>query len=390
MALKQLGFCWGVSSFYGWGVYGMNLALQMAQHHREIELTCGSMFSPGDVVLDPMRERIIGELAQRSEAACWKPMSYGVSGAELGSACPVLRGLMNDLVPGAGSQGIHWTGQPNIGVAFIEDASITQQGKDRSKEYALIIAGSTWNRDILRGHGINNVVTVLQGVDPSIFHEAPKTGMFPNRFVVFSGGKLEFRKGQDITLAAFRVFHARHPDALLVAAWGSPWPHLAAQATGRPDIEPFRDSAERWAADNGIPADSFISLGQTPNIAMPHVIRECDVALFPNRAEGGTNLAAMECMACGIPTILSANTGHLDLMDFGGDRLALAEQKDVRCEGIDTTAWGESSVDEIIERLEDVYRRRGERIPHGSDTSIRSLTWRRQINRLISEIEKVV
>ena len=57
-----------------------------------------------------------------------------------------------------------------------------------------------------------------------------------------------------------------------------------------------------------------------PNVGMPHVLHEADVALFPNRAEGGTNLVAMECLASGIPTILSANTGHLDLLR--GDRIA--------------------------------------------------------------------
>ena len=32
----------------------------------------------------------------------------------------------------------------------------------------------------------------------------------------------------------------------------------------------------------------------------------------------GTNLVAMECMASGVPTIVSANTGHLDLASLGG------------------------------------------------------------------------
>jgi hypothetical protein len=44
---------------------------------------------------------------------------------------------------------------------------------------------------------------------------------------------------------------------------------------------------------------------------MPQILREIDVAVVPNRFEGGTNLVAMECMACGMPVILSANTGYL-------------------------------------------------------------------------------
>jgi hypothetical protein len=39
--------------------------------------------------------------------------------------------------------------------------------------------------------------------------------------VVFSGGKLEHRKGQDLVIRAFVRFVQRHPDAVLVTAWGS-------------------------------------------------------------------------------------------------------------------------------------------------------------------------
>ena len=60
--------------------------------------------------------------------------------------------------------------------------------------------------------------------------------------------------------------------------------------------------------------NQVLDLGRVPNAGMPRILRECDVAVFPNRAEGGTNLVAMKCMACGVPTILSANTGHLDLI----------------------------------------------------------------------------
>ena len=47
---------------------------------------------------------------------------------------------------------------------------------------------------------------------------------------------------------------------------------------------------------------------------MPDVLRRADVALFPNRCEGGTNLVAMEAAAVGVPVVLSANTGHLDVI----------------------------------------------------------------------------
>ena len=44
------------------------------------------------------------------------------------------------------------------------------------------------------------------------------------RFIVYSGGKLEHRKGQDIVVAAFREFVKTHPDAVLATTWHNQWP----------------------------------------------------------------------------------------------------------------------------------------------------------------------
>ena len=241
------------------------------------------------------------------------------------------------------------------------------------------------------------MTTVLQGVDTSLFHPAPRARTIPpDRFVVFSGGKLELRKGQDLVLAAFRAFHARHPEALLLAAWHSPWSNLMQTAVAHPGItwpRPAPDATPDvvgWAVANGIPADSVISVGPTPNIAMPHVIREADVALFPNRAEGGTNLVAMECMACGIPTILSANTGHLDLLRHPDVAMPLTRQNAVtRRDDVDTTDWGESDVEEMVEALERAWSDREAAKTMGLRAAalIATMDWKTQTAKLLRAID---
>jgi glycosyltransferase involved in cell wall biosynthesis len=79
---------------------------------------------------------------------------------------------------------------------------------------------------------------VLQGIDPTLFHPAPKSGLFKDRFVVFSGGKIEYRKGQDLVLLVFRVFLVRHPEVLLVTAWHGSWPELALSLAANTRIAP--------------------------------------------------------------------------------------------------------------------------------------------------------
>ena len=36
------------------------------------------------------------------------------------------------------------------------------------------------------------------------------------------------------------------------------------------------------------------------NRQLPHLIKQADVAVFASRCEGGTNLMAMETLACGV------------------------------------------------------------------------------------------
>lgn len=392
---RPLVFAWGVSSYFGWGLYGLNLALTLAEHP-VFSPVAAMEFGPADLVLDPLREHVIQGVGTLS-AGLWATLA-NLPQSEVRIDAPLLMGLGKDLRPAASAGGKFLTGQPSIGVTFIEHSTLSSEGRQRADRFALIVAGSSWNEAVLRANGIVATTTVLQGVDTSLFHPAPNTGRFRDRFVVFSGGKLEYRKGQDLVVKAFRAFHQRHPEALLLTAWSTFWHWrdvFMAAGTGtvpaKQGADGLVDSAG-WAIANGVPAEGLIALGKVPNIAMPHVLREADVGLFPNRCEGGTNLVAMECMACGIPTILSANTGHLDLLSRDNVAYRLDRQGPASCEGYETQDWGESDVEEIVEKLEAVWRDRksaralGRR---GADF-IAPMTWERQAGLLLRAIEPLL
>lgn len=394
-ARRSVIFRWGVSSFSGWGVYGLNLALAMAHDPRNI-LFGAVPFSISAVVVDPMRTALISALARRS-AALWDALDTA-NGDAVSIEAPVLLALGQGMRSGGDDAFEPVTGHPTIGVVFLEHATLDPKAVARGNRLATVIAGSSWNERILRAQGVSSVSTVLQGVDTSLFHPAPRSGLNAGRFVVFSGGKLEYRKGQDLVMAAFRAFRQRHAEALLVTAWHSPWSDLAATASAVPGLsQPVLGTGGTpdivaWAVANGIPADAIFDLGPTPNIAMPHVMREADVALFPSRCEGGTNLVAMECMACGVPTILSANTGHLDLLAHDGVAASLGRQTQPGRDGTDTTDWGESAVEEIVEALERVWRDReaAKAIGQRGAQLMQSMSWRTQIAHLLKEIEPVL
>ncbi|WP_161712564.1 glycosyltransferase family 4 protein [Allorhizobium undicola] len=380
---------WGISSFFGWGIYGLNLALNWAQD-RDLEPLTSFPLQPEQIVVDPLRRRALagffkasGDLVGRMEQQEARNLVVNT---------PLLAGLGNDFSMSPGPKGIALSGTPTLGVVFFELPQLSEEAKARARALPLVIAGSSWNEKIMRAHGLTNVTTVIQGVDQTLFHPAPRQGVLTDRFLVFSGGKLELRKGQDLVVAAFSRFARRHPDAVLVSAWHSPWPQFAltlnrsgkAAEIGTNDKGTIDQVA--WIAANGIAAHQFIDLGSVPNALMPPILREMDVAVFPNRSEGGTNLVAMECMACGVPTILSANTGHLDLID-GRNCYALEAQAPVAGEGEgvgDVAGWGESSVEEIEDALERAYRDRNEARRRGERgaAKLAGFTWSRTADQM--------
>jgi glycosyltransferase involved in cell wall biosynthesis len=135
-------------------------------------------------------------------------------------------------------------------------------------------------------------------------------------------------------------------------------------------------------------AGSVIALPYLHNYIMPSVYRECDVAIFPSRAEGGTNLVAMETAAMGIPTFVSDNTGHQDLVKEAGF-LSLGAQTPLQTKGAGQDDWRESSVEEIIATWEKLYQARDIYKTPAADIAKKMQAWDWQIqnDRLFHSIE---
>jgi glycosyltransferase involved in cell wall biosynthesis len=380
---------WGISSFFRWGVHGLNLALNWAGDD-QIEVRTSFAIGRDQLIVDPLRRLSLRPFEIQSQHLV--EQLKGHAGKSVGVDAPVLVALGNDFSTARGPADTLLLGKPQLGVVFFELPQLPESTLERARAFPLIVCGSTWNEKVLRAHGLTNVTTVLQGIDPTLFHPAPRQGVLGGRFMVFSGGKLERRKGQDLVMAGFARFAKRHPEALLVTAWHSPWPTLAAtlNQSGKAAELKFNDQEKpdlgQWARDCGLADNQFLDLGSVPNALMAPILREMDVALFPNRAEGGTNLVAMEAMACGIPTILSANTGHMDLID-GRNCYALETQAVVNGDGApmgEVAGWGESSIDEIDDMLERAFvdhndaRRRAER----GAAKLAGLSWARTADQM--------
>ncbi len=375
---KRIGIGWQISNITGWGVYGLNLTMELL-HDRRYH-PC-ALLEPLIVSADPLSaSRLAPLLAESKTLRKENRLSF-----------PLFRGFGNDFVSST-----EVTGVTNIGFLFIENTHFTKAGLDRARGMDALVAGSSWNYQLLSQFQLPKTFVNVQGIDLGIFHPAHVWKAFPDRFVIFSGGKLEYRKGQDLVIAAFRRFREKHPDALLVFGWHNLWPSTVREigtaqlVAGVPQPDAYgRWDFRAWLWQNGLPDDSFIDIGCVPNHLMPQVLRQADVGLFPNRCEGGTNLVAMETLACGVPCILSRNTGHMDIIS--DDCLVLRQQG--RCRPSPAFAgvegWGESSVDEIVAHLEWAYHNRSQLTEMGAQAAqrMKGFSWKIQIHKLLDHLK---
>lgn len=391
-----LGLNWQLAPNSGWGILGFNLALQAEAGGRMAPVP----FFP-TIYRDhfPPQHRALLERIFHREKTIRKILeSASSTQGRFSCEFPVLHSQGNWFgwgVPDPETERVR--GTANLAIIFLEDTLVNEHARTKSKTFDRILAGSTWNKQVLQRNGIANVEAFLQGVDLSLFRPVKRDPRPGAPFVIFSGGKLEFRKGQDLVIAAFREFRRRCPQALLMFAWHNPWPKSVegiaqgGHVTGFPAADPQgRADHLAWLEINGVPRPSCRDVGPVPNHLMPQVYANIDVALFPNRCEGGTNLVAMECLASGVPTILSANTGHLDLI---GDSHCYALTRQSKVSPMppyrQTEEWGESDVSEIVERLEMVYRDRPQ-AQQRAQAAVRFMqdwSWEKRYQELIGHLK---
>ena len=267
-------------------------------------------------------------------------------------------------------------------------------------KYDAIFAGSSWCLQALRNAGVKNTHLFLQGIDPAKFHTG--RGLKerkPGEFIIFSGGKLEYRKGQDLVLVAFREFLKLYPHAKLMISWFNQWPHLISKLSMSKHIHsPPQFSKKtgkldltRWFEDHGVPRKSVVILPEIENSEMIHYLGKADVAMYLSRCEGGTNLGAMETIAAGVPTILSANTGHLDLVNSTFN-FPIWKQHIEKPEIPERKGWGESDLKEVVRTLSFVYENPLEaryRATLGAQVMKKHWTWDTQISSFMATVDEI-
>lgn len=300
---RTLLLSWPIQGTTGWGVNGANLA-------RHASLAGWQVYADGGIDWStlPPWWRLEG----------WDVLPH-VKGMRYTSALYAAgNGVAPHIEPGLADRFLIET--------FLEDtAKITPDVVDAYNAAHAVIVGSWWNYTLLRDAGVTNLALIHQGADTAGLMGVPEQ----ERRFIFSGGKLEQRKAQDVVIAAFREYLTVDRDAVLVTAWQNPWLRTVQgiDASGHVrGIPPFRPGTQTldvagWCEKNGIPRKNVVDLGVLPSYALQSAIASCHLAIQVSRAEGGVPLPALEALAHGVPVLTVDGTGTADLRGMGADNV---------------------------------------------------------------------
>lgn len=375
-------------SFHGWGVCGKYITKELSRITEIGLITEG--FDQASIQ-DVFDYRLLkGLLVPEHEQQQLR------NGAAVTVDVPVLQNIMDkSLRPALPA----FRGSWNVGYTFFEDTVLHPSFIENGRRfYDVVVTGSLWCEEVLRGYGLTNVATIIQGVDPTIFNPAHATKEYlQDQFVIFSGGKFELRKGQDLVIRAFKVMQDRYKDVMLVNSWYNHWAASMQTMSASPHIRfapksgDYNALMEQTFVENGIDPRRVITLPPLPNIMMTRIYRNTDIGLFPNRCEGGTNLVLMEYMACGKPAIASYSSGHRDVLtDRNSLPLRVLRPISISQNGEQVAVWDDPQLDEVIARLDWAYHHRDGIRTIGSEAgrSMAPLTWERTAQQFHDVLNK--
>ena len=337
----MLYFLMPIGERYGWGICGRYLLREFLEL-TDVRYIRTEEFERG--LFDPMYQHWLDTLDSGYPENGDSPIIQCIQDVKFEMGCPL--------------------GKPNVGYTFIELPNMATESIEKAKRFDIMVAGSTWCGEVLDACGVPNT-PIIQGVDKELFYPRSKQ-LFKDYFVVYSGGKFEYRKGQDIVIAAYKVLQQRHKDVMLMCNWYNLWPATMRTMEESGHIryrfnpnETFEDAMRNIFFHGDIDLGRVVFDMPKPHSVMPEIYRNTDVGLFPNRCEGGTNLVLMEYMAMGKRTIASHSTGHKDLVGY--QPIRCHKNVDIMYEhGLQT--WPDPDLEETIELLEWAYQTRDEEL----------------------------
>jgi glycosyltransferase involved in cell wall biosynthesis len=139
-----------------------------------------------------------------------------------------------------------------------------------------------------RGFRQQQIISVVYPQDMSVFKPSGELRPKDRPFTIINTGSLSLRKGTPYLLEAFRLIRKEIPDARLLLT-------DAVSDSIKPVLTKYSDLGIEWSP--------YLSPEK-----LADRLRSADVFILPSLEEGLVR-TALEAMACGLPVILTPNTG---------------------------------------------------------------------------------
>ena len=168
-----------------------------------------------------------------------------------------------------------------------------ERGRESLAETDFVLSPSSYvtNSFLARGFRPEQILKNIYPVDLSLFKPEDKPRPKNRPLTIINTGSVSLRKGTPYLLESFRLVQKKFPDARLLLT-----------STIQDDIKPilshYADLPIEWSPP-------------LPHAQLARRLRSADIFVLPS-LEDGWGRTATEAMACGLPSILSVNTGASD------------------------------------------------------------------------------
>ncbi|HEX4265696.1 MAG TPA: glycosyltransferase family 4 protein [Verrucomicrobiae bacterium] len=163
-------------------------------------------------------------------------------------------------------------------------------------DYVLSPSSYVTNSFLERGFRPEQILKNIYPADLSLFRPGDKPRPKNRPLTIINTGSLSLRKGTPYLLEAFRLVRKKVPDARLLLT-------RIIQDDLSPILSQYSDLPIEWAPG-------------LPHAQLAERLRTADIFVLPSLEDGWARTAS-EAMACGLPAILSQNTGASDSVQPG-------------------------------------------------------------------------